>query len=245
MKKVLFFVLFAALLTPMAQAQISLGVKGGVTFSNMSQSDLFKDLYNSELRLGFAAGIMAEIPLGGRFAIQPEIFWAQKGENSRPKRDNIEGLLNGEPVYIWNDFTFNYIEIPILFKYKFRGQAVGGYLAVGPVISSALSGKVEFSLVDANGKVLKGIDGYPASGAGEIPLEFGTGALDDFKSSDFGFSFGGGLSFALGSGQLVADARYVLGFTNLDVDSDEDLSIKNRSIQVTVGYLFPLGGGGW
>ena len=48
------------------------------------------------------------------------------------------------------------------------------------------------------------------------PATFSEFASDDWAWLDFGLNFGGGVSFRVGMGKLVVDARYNLGLTNMN-----------------------------
>ena len=51
---------------------------------------------------------------------------------------------------------------------------------------------------------------------------------------------GAGLAFAAGPGSLLLDAGFQLGLTN--ISKETDLTVKINTIQVSLGYQFPLGG---
>jgi len=84
--------------------------------------------------------------------------------------------------------------------------------------------------------------GILASGKEAVKLENGTkievDAKDELKKSDFALNAGVGLDL----GKFNISARYSFGLTNV-IDSDiTDVSAKNRSIQIAVGYtLFNFG----
>lgn len=56
---------------------------------------------------------------------------------------------------------------------------------------------------------------------------------DQFESKSFDFAAVGGLGFNF-TENIFAQARYVAGLT----DTTKDAEIKNRVIQVSVGYRF-------
>lgn len=107
----------------------------------------------------------------------------------------------------------DYIVVPILLKYSFPTEGkVAPSLFAGPEVGFLMSAKAE----DEDIK-------------------------DDLKSIDFGIAFGAGVDFAMETGKIMLDARYTLGMTNLpdfEEDEESDLSIKNATIMVTLGYGF-------
>lgn len=108
----------------------------------------------------------------------------------------------------------NYIDIPVLFKYK-PLEILNVY--AGPQASFFLNGKYEY-----------GNEGV------------GFDDRDDFEKLDYGFVVGAGLEF----GALFVDARYSLGLNNSLKDREigdvvlEDEDAKNNGVQVSVGFLF-------
>jgi len=60
----------------------------------------------------------------------------------------------------------------------------------------------------------------------------------DLKKINFEVQMGGGVAIPAGPGKVIVDARYGLGLNNI---SDEaGTNVKNRSIQLSVGYAIKL-----
>ena len=57
---------------------------------------------------------------------------------------------------------------------------------------------------------------------------------DDLETLDVGAVFGGGLEL----GSLVVDARYTHGFRDIDKDTSDSVTVKNRAASITVGIRF-------
>lgn len=256
MKKVLFLSTFFALSFFSAQAQFnpnassgneessfSIGIKSGVNFSKFGvEYSGSKEFFNVSNRLGFNFGVVADIPFGGsRFGIQPELSFSQRGATSEQDVD-VPGVL--EKMKVKDDL--NYLDIPILFKYKFGGEDRGIALMLGPSFNFLLNAKSNFSGILETETV-----------ALTTKPEIGSGSDDAFKGLDVSLGMGLNAYFKVGNGKFFIDARYMLGLTNilndgLDVDdfSDKNLyfmpilanEMKNRSLQLSVGYFFPIGG---
>jgi hypothetical protein len=58
-------------------------------------------------------------------------------------------------------------------------------------------------------------------------------------STDFGLTFGGGLSFEVGGAEVGVDVRYTLGLTTID-DDDDPWDLKNKVISIMGTVGFPL-----
>ncbi|HEX7365776.1 MAG TPA: porin family protein [Pelobium sp.] len=122
MKK-LFIVTFALLVAGQLYAQgPSLGIKGGVSFSNIIKTDDsgFKTDYNT----GYNAGVFINIPIISVLSFQPELMFSQKGYKS--DRDGLT-LGNGTLTQ-----TTNWIEVPILAQLN---PTAGFHIYVGPQVS--------------------------------------------------------------------------------------------------------------
>lgn len=118
MKK-LFLFLIAVLPQLDAFAQdFRYGVKGGVTYSDISGKDLENDSHRH--KIGWHAGIMVNIkPIANNyFSVQPELIYSRKGyENySLPFESTSQGTTitaqKGGLVYL------NYLDLPIMLNFK-------------------------------------------------------------------------------------------------------------------------------
>jgi hypothetical protein len=114
MKKIslLFFVLLFTAGSAMAQAQFSVGIKGGLNFAKFDASDFGGSIKN---KTGFHGGAFALIKLS-KIGIQPELIFSQQGSKFRFSTDDLEG-------------NFNYINIPVMLKLY---TIAGINLQVGP-----------------------------------------------------------------------------------------------------------------
>ena len=111
-----------------AQSRVRTGLKGG-----LNASSLFYDgqgVSNKNERIGFHAGVFAQVPAGESFAIQPELLYTTKGASANY---NILGI-NGA-----NTFRLNYAELPVLATFKL-GQAVE--LQAGPYVAYLLNSNI-------------------------------------------------------------------------------------------------------
>ena len=150
----------------LAQGITRVGVKGG-----LNASSLFYDsqgVSNKNERIGFHAGVFAQIPAGEFFAIQPELLYTQKGASADYNVNVLGFSASGR-----NTFRLNYAELPVLATFKL-GQAVE--LQAGPYVSYLLN-----SDVNSNGD-----------------FGTGTGAINrnNFNKVDYGLA--GGINIYFG-----------------------------------------------
>jgi hypothetical protein len=104
----------------------------------------------------------------------------------------------------------DYLQVPLLARIKPSKSPIG--LLLGPSLGYRLNAKVTGNgLSDA-----------------EQDIE------DQVKKTDVGFVAG----VALDAAHLVIDARYIWGLTNINDDSTDPSTIKNRVAQITFGFRF-------
>ena len=225
MKKVLLSILAVVAISISTQAQISIMPKFGVTMSNFSLSNAVEQALTDgdgslKSRLGLTGGVALNIGLGEMFSIQPELNFVQKGTKISYSGIDVEGNM-----------ILNYIELPVLAKVSFGSETVKAYVNAGPSLGLGLNGKLK-------------VEGETAD------IKFGDGDEDNVlyldNNLDFGVQFGAGVGFGVGPGQLVIDARYGLGLSNLidatDGATKDDVKSKNRVLSFSVGYMIPFGG---
>lgn len=130
MKKLFLFVIvgmfsFVAL---NAQEELNFGLKAGVNFAKLTGDDV----EDADGRTGFHVGLIAEIFMGEKFAIQPELVYSQQGLQTK------EEFLGEE---FETKSKLDYLNIPVMGKYY-----VGEDLAIefGPQFGFNVSAKSEF-----------------------------------------------------------------------------------------------------
>ncbi len=168
------------------------------------------DAGSPDSKTAFAFGGFFAYQFSPMFAIQPEIYYSMKGAT-----DNM--TFEGATVDI--TYTFDYIEIPLLLKFMIpiQGSNIKPAIFAGPHVAINTTAKVK------------------AEYQGDSQEE----DIEDFKSSEFGLQFGGGVGFTVGKGELGFDIRYILGLSTIfDVEGDPD--VKNSVINFNLYYAFSL-----
>jgi hypothetical protein len=135
------------------------------------------------------------------------------------KGADLTGIPSVPPM---SELRLKYFELPLLAKFKWtKGpeSRMGPYAALGLVLS--INTAADLRVLGQDESINQEVRGV-----------------------DWGFSFGAGFDFDIGTGVTILDIRYVLGFQNIFKDDStnevrtEDL--KNRALQVTVGWVLPL-----
>lgn len=203
-------------------AQVSVGAKAGVYTSFIDVTDAAEGLTQNVEGLTTATfGIVSEIGLGENFAFQPELLYTTKGFSvSEGLNINLGGFPI--PAGVTANTKINYLELPLLAKYKFGSEGLRFNITAGPVVSYAMNAHL-----DTRANLLLDIN--------PIKTNIDLDALN-YERLEVSASIGAGMEYDTGGGALFADARYVHGFSDLYNAPVVDLNLKNRGVGVTVGY---------
>lgn len=156
--------------------------------------------------LGFTVGLYKAIPLGGGFAVQPELMYTQKG--GKLDFDVVDPEM-GE-----GDVTFNvdYIELPVALAYTIPTTGrIAPMLYAGPYASLATRRNATFDF-----------DGGDFSIDGD----------ETFKTLDYGAVFGADVGFKVRKRMATLGVRYDLGFADIvkdDAAGDEEFDVANTA----------------
>ena len=208
----------AALAPAVAGAQeITVGGKGGLNISNLSVDAPDAPDFGFDSQTDFLVGGFVQFGLGEFFAVQPVVFYSQRGAKAK----------NQDPAVKLN---LNYIEVPLLLMARLTSREAPLYpfLYAGPQVS-----------FETRCRVTGEQDGVTASFDCDAPeLD---GGLETAKT-DFGLVFGGGLEILYSRLTIQLDARYRLGLTNLNAADDaSEVSVKSKGWSFMLGAGVPIG----
>lgn len=201
---VLLFVLTLASVEMTAAGKSVFGLKIGADSASLTNNIFIKSTW--ERYMGFTAGVFFSLALTDNLDVQPELLIVQKGIHGK-------GLNVDQGVILI--FRFNYLEIPLLFRYSFsggEGRAPRPYILAGPYLGFKLSAKE--TLEYSNETVAK--------------------KDVEIKNTDFGLTAGVGLSIPIGSGAALAEIRYSHGFSEVFKGSE----MNNNVWTAMIGYQF-------
>ncbi|WP_321334450.1 porin family protein [uncultured Bacteroides sp.] len=194
-----------------AQAQIKLGVKGGLNLASASLSDAWKEKSNSDNYTGFFVGPMIDItvPFVG-IGVDGALMYSQKG---------TKFSFDNGGVSMDKTFKQQGIEIPINLKYSIGlGSMLGIYFAAGPSFFFNMKSDDKVTLDNA----VAAID-YEKS---EVALNLGMG-VKLVKHLQIGVNYNMPLT---DSAKASVDSG---SYASLD-----GKSFKTKVWQVSVAYLF-------
>lgn len=111
MKKVLFIAIIFLGLTNLNAQKARFGIKGGLNVANLdySGSSVSPTLKSN---ISFNAGILVEIMVAKKVAIQPELFYSAQGTNFE-----YQVISNGAVINTNNTINLNYINLPVMLKF--------------------------------------------------------------------------------------------------------------------------------
>jgi hypothetical protein len=184
-----------------AAAGVQFGIKAGGNMAKPTGADADNIADTLKTKVGFVGGIFLAFNLSKSFSIQTEVLYTMKGATFEyiDVDTTVEEKLYGD-----------YLEIPLLFKFKFGSAGLQPFIFAGGYAGFKLSEKIE-------------VMGEP------IPTEEAI-----LKNNDYGAIVGGGLQ--LGRGFHI-DVRYSKGLETI-VDGTEPIDLKNGVWSATVGFAF-------
>lgn len=178
----------------------------------LNVSTISGDVEETSSLIGFQVGGFAEFKLSEKFAFQPELMYsAQGGKESYTEAYDFM-TVSSEATY-----KLSYINLPLMLKYYATPKLS---VEFGPQVGFLLSAKQDYEAT--------------FSLFGETESESGSEDIkDDMESIAFGLNFGAGFDI---TENITAGLRYNLGLSN--IADDEDYTVKNNVLSVSVGYKF-------
>jgi hypothetical protein len=198
--------LFVMLVAPgPAAAKVQFGLKAGGNMARLTGADIQDINTTLKDRVGYVVGVFLAFNMGPVFTLQLEGLYTLKGVNMNVV-DTGTNTTNAYKLFA------NYVEIPLLFKFRIPTPLVSPFVFAGPAVGFKLSEK--FS-----------VDGVTDT------------STTWFKNNDYGAIFGGGVN--IGS-HFQLDVRYSMGLQKViaTVAGETPLDIKNGVWSATIGIGF-------
>lgn len=177
-----------------AQTDMYFGLKAGF---NLSTQKVDNPAASYSMRPGFNGGAIFYFSFPN-FVIQPEVIFSNQGTNI---------TWNDEKLYA----VFNYVSIPILFKYVLKKSGIS--IGIGPQLGFLLCNKSNY---------------HPITNEKYDEQHYTTA----YKSTDFLLAFGLGWD---SEKNWLVDVRYSLGLISIN-DYNGIPDTKNRVISINVAY---------
>ncbi|TAE38738.1 MAG: PorT family protein [Sphingobacteriales bacterium] len=231
MKKIYSILAFALVSGSVVMAQSNDGVKFGVRAGvNLATVAISGDGITSEDKDGiksltsFNFGGYADIPVSGKFSIQPGLSLSGKGFKVTEMdsfEDEEEGGMVSQTINIKTNIM--YLELPLNAVFNFNGF----YFGAGPYLAYGLSGKVK---VESKAT----IGNFTMNASESESIKFGS-KEDEIRALDYGFN--GLVGYKLENG-LNFNLNYGLGLGNYNNNSVGNGKTSNRVFSFLVGFSF-------
>lgn len=207
-----------------AQTGVRFGLKAGYSLGTQYGIKPADDIYtvSSDIRNGFAGGLLIYFPITESVGIQHELLYAMKGS-----RQNVT-ITQPVSINTVSEYNLNYFEMPMIVKYKFiKIKNLGIYGSTGIALSLLMNG-------DYNITSTINMGGPPI-----VVEESGdTKGLDIF---DYSFVYGAGTDFKLLEKDFFFDLRMTVGWNTLampNATGADPVPLRNQAYVFAVGMYF-------
>ena len=135
-RRTLFTFIFCVL-AYLTQAQTFFGFKVGANATKISYvSDVYKKFYDTNFKPGFTGGLVLLLETKDKYGLYSELLYSVKGKSVTSHANDYET----------NRANYHYIDIPVLFRVKFKEKRFGWFVQAGPEINYWLGGNGEFQV---------------------------------------------------------------------------------------------------
>jgi hypothetical protein len=207
------------------QAQMALGLRGGANWANVAftPDERLADQSVTGARVLPAFAMLAELPLGERFSLAPELGYTERGYRWLPAGPWATGTRYG----------FKYIDLNVLGIFRLARKLARPHVTAG-LSFGQLIGAEQLS-EDKDGKVTERTD---------LELD-----LIRFQRSQLSALVGAGFTFTAGRSLMALELRYAYGFTDVwngfllvDVNGStiRRLRTYERSFSLHLSWRLPL-----
>jgi hypothetical protein len=224
MKKI-YLLAVAAIVTTAAFSQVKWGLQATGNLANVKLSMDGAELFKKGTNIGFGIGLASEVDLGTSLSLRPSLNLLQKGGRLESAFDKEDGeMLPSVSI----DNKFYYAELPVNLVYNVNLSSGKLFFGAGPSVGLGLFGKAKVTSTnpfDPSEKETEEFDAFKKEeegGAAYKRLDFSANAIAGFQSKT----------------GLYVNAGYTLGLNNIVASDEDGGSMKNRGLQLTVGYFF-------
>jgi opacity protein-like surface antigen len=251
-KKILFLFVFTLAASGLHAQENYFGVKGGVSLPKLSGGSDHELSRDYKSRVALDAGAFFEFGISRKFSVQPEINFSGNGG----KRKGVQPITSAVPglpplpegVYYYAEFeneaVLNYLEIPVLVKYRFNPQSKKRvYVNGGVFYGRLLSAKTKTSgtstiYLDKDKTPLLIPPAFQTLPA--IPFDAETDIKSQVNKNNFGLTGGGGIEFKHGKNYFFVDGRITYGLRSIQKDPRRNGDSRSGGLIFSAGYAFGL-----
>jgi len=174
-------------------------------------------------KIGFHAGVFANIPISKQFSFQPEVLYNQMG--ARDVAYSTESTVGSTTIKTKGEdkVTMNYISVPLMLQMRPTEKF---YIEAGPEFSYFINGKNKGESTKTT----------TVGGTTTTTTQSTSEDLDKDQINRFNFGLGLGLGYDITS-NIGISARYVNSLTKID-KSRPAAENNNRVFQLGLNYKF-------
>lgn len=232
------------------EREVHVGVKAGISLPNLVGSSDQEITKNYKSRLAASFGAFVDVQLHKNTSLQIEVDYAPQGG----KRNGIQPVtqpIPGLPVLPAGNYYFanfnntaklDYIELPVMLKYRVRrDKPVGAYLNGGTYVGFLMKATTVTSgssslFLDNRGSIPVMVG--PSTPFPTIPFDAKTDVTDSLNRVNFGITGGGGITFKHKDNYFFIDGRASYGLTTLQKDTLNDGKSRTGNLVMSFGYAF-------
>jgi outer membrane protein W len=210
-----------------SQAQsISMGIRGGGNYSKLLGID------SAEFKTGIAGGITVNYQTQGKWSVSADFLYTQRGTTFQR---NFSDVITNQTEKYEYDYSFNYIEIPVLFHYNFLSDSskLKARAFFGPSLNVRVNAnnKIKYTKV-----INYGDSSVTTNSEGEQDLAY------IYTPLDYGFVGGIGATYAI-TDKISASVDIRGSYGLLDIReylSESSNAVRNANINVLLGVTYRL-----
>jgi len=236
MKKKFIFGIACVLGFLSSNAQIQLGVTGGVDYSTMSIRREYQNDLGVKGTSSYHFGITSKYSVNENFYLAADLLFSKKGfkqSNSQfaPQSNSaVDSLTNF-------DVSLYYIELPVLMEFKVKFKKMNVLFGIGPYVSYGIGGNVKLDITSSSTNLSYAEkirwDKYysdPTNIGERIVYDYGYSKI---KRLDYGAVTRFGIEF----NSFILSAEYKYGIANLMWEFRKYERMNNQSIGLSLVYL--------
>jgi hypothetical protein len=242
--KSIFFLSVLSTLPVVASAQFSVVSIGGTMWAGIrAGANLASESFDSiplnastGIKTGLIGGLSVEYWIDNNWAISSGILFDQKGtdEQYSANASNRQIPMGTGTIYSGTDnFSLNYLEIPILLKYALGQGVIRPYICAGPSIGELLNASETVS-----GNIQQLSDLKSDLQSTDISIYAALGLMDEVYHGPI-LLFEAGYASGITSIYKSTPTRIATDGTNFP-DPITPASVKSGDIRVTVAAMWPL-----
>jgi hypothetical protein len=204
-----------------------IGLRGGAVIANQSVNDTL-DASSTGARFGFHGGLQVDQWFGNMWAVSVSALFEQKGiHESYSSNAKSHPATHGD-----DDYSFTYLEIPVVIKAAFGAGDARPYVFAGPSVGFLLSSE---ETVTETVPAINGLKSYLATT--DMSILVGAGFMDKL-SDHMEFTLDAG--YAAGLSKIYQYIPPVRKDAKSGINLIDNSGAKSGDFRVAVSLLFGL-----